>query len=66
MSLESTASDSTGFGLAKINGGGPNYAVLCKKVSKSGLKKKRVKANVLIKQRCGSMSTRLPRNRLGV
>ena len=59
MSLESTAPDSTGFGLAKINGGGPNYAVLCKKVSKSGLKKKRVKAAFLGKQRCVSVRTRL-------
>ena len=41
MSLESTAPDSTGFGLVKMNVGGPKYAVLCKKVSKSGLKKKK-------------------------
>ena len=41
VSLEGTAPDSTGFGLVKMNVGGPKYAVLCKKVSKSGLKKKK-------------------------
>ena len=52
MSLESTATDSTGFRFANMNVGGPTYAVLCKKVSKSRLKKNRVKATFLGKQRC--------------
>ena len=65
MSLESTSPDSTGFGFDKMNFGRPTYTVLCKNVSKIGLKKKRVKANVLGKQRSGSLSTRLLGSRLG-
>ena len=51
--------------MAKMNFGGPTYTVLCKNVSKIGLKEKRVKANVLGKQRSGSISTRLLGSRLG-
>ena len=47
MSLESTSPDSTGVGLTKMNVWGPKYAVLCKNVSKIGLKKERVKLKFL-------------------
>ena len=52
MSLESTATDTTGFGFFNMNVGGPTYAVVYKKVSKSRLKKNRVKATFIGKQIC--------------